>query len=153
MSSFSVKTGDHLLGSASCANKFCWIGLIWKHPYSRLLFTFGLIRVHPRFTTCHDVIEVFRSTVIVFLEHFFRPIDTSLFLGDSQIVCDSEGSCSCLLEYSTELRLYVCILILVCPFFPHACCYWFTGIVFDVFVSCVLCTHCLLLRYIFLLHS
>ena len=29
--------------------------------------------------TCHDVIDVFRSTAIVFLEHFFRPIDTSLF--------------------------------------------------------------------------
>ena len=63
MSSFSEKTGDHLFGIASCASSFCW--LIVKHPYSRLLFTCGLIRVNPRFITCHDVIDVFRSTAIV----------------------------------------------------------------------------------------
>ena len=39
---FSEKTGDHLLGSAACASNFCWIFLILKNPYSRLLFTFGL---------------------------------------------------------------------------------------------------------------
>ena len=33
--------------------------------------TFGLKRVNPRFSICHDVIDVFRSTAIVFLEHFF----------------------------------------------------------------------------------
>ena len=81
MSNFSPKTGDHLLGSASCASNFYWIWLILKHPYSRLLFAFGLIRVNPRFITCHHVIDVFRSTAI-FLEHFFRLIDTSLFLSD-----------------------------------------------------------------------
>ena len=32
-------------------------------------------------------------------------------------------------------RLYIYLLILIYPFFPHACCYWFTWIVFDVFVS------------------
>ena len=72
MSSFSEKTGDHLLGSASWASNFCWICLILKHPYSRLLFTFGLIRVNPWFITCHDVIDMFQSTAIVFLEHLFR---------------------------------------------------------------------------------
>ena len=50
-----------------------------ENPYSRLLFTFGLIRVNPRFITCHDVIDVFQSTPIEFLEHFFRPINTSHF--------------------------------------------------------------------------
>ena len=68
------KTGDNLLGSASYANNFCWIWFILKHPYSRMLFTFGLMRINPRFITCHDVIDVFRSFAIVFLEHFFRPI-------------------------------------------------------------------------------
>ena len=81
MSSFSEKTGDHLLGSASCARSFYKIWLILKHPYSRLLFTFGLIRVNPRLITYHNVIDVFRSTAIVFLEDFFRPIDTSLFFA------------------------------------------------------------------------
>ena len=57
-------------------------------PPHRLLFTFGLIRVNTRFITFHDVIDVFRSTAIVFLEHFFRPIDTSLFLSDWQNVWD-----------------------------------------------------------------
>ena len=61
---------------------FCWIWLILKHPYSRLLFTFGLICVNPQFITCHDVIDVFRSTAIVFSEHFFRPIYMNLFLSD-----------------------------------------------------------------------
>ena len=82
MYSFSEKTGDYLLGSASCASNVCWIWLILKHPYSRLLFTLRLIRVNPRFIACHDVIDMFRSTAIVFLEHFFRPIDTSNFLSD-----------------------------------------------------------------------
>ena len=87
MSSFFEKTGDHLLGSASCASKFCWIWLILKHLYSRLLFTFGLIYVNLRFIVCANVIDVFRSTAIVFLEHFFWPIDTSsFFLSDWQIV-------------------------------------------------------------------
>ena len=29
----------------------------------------------------------------------------------------------------------MCIVIPVCSFFPYACCYWFTWIVFDVFAS------------------
>ena len=76
---FPTNTGDHLLGSASCVNNFCWIWLILKHPYS-VLFTFGHIRVNPRFILCPDVIDVLRSTTIVFLEHFFRAIGTSVFL-------------------------------------------------------------------------
>ena len=38
---FSEKTGDHLLGSASSASNFCWIWLILKHQYSRLLILSG----------------------------------------------------------------------------------------------------------------
>ena len=53
MFSFSEKKGDHLLGSASWASNFCWIWLILKHLYNRLLFNFGLIRVNPRFIICH----------------------------------------------------------------------------------------------------
>ena len=62
------KKGDHLLGSASCASNFCWIWLILKYPYSRLLFARNLwfIRVNPRFITSHDIIDVFRRTAIVF---------------------------------------------------------------------------------------
>ena len=73
------KTGDHLIGRASYASNFCWIQLILKHPYSRLLFTLRPIRVNPRFITCYVVIDVFRSTAIVVLEHFFLLIDASLF--------------------------------------------------------------------------
>ena len=75
---FPKKTGDHLLRSALCL----------KHLYSWLLFIFGLLDVNPRFITCHDVTDVFRSTAIVFLEHFFRRIDTSLFFSDWKIVWD-----------------------------------------------------------------
>ena len=69
---FRKKTGYHLLETASCASNFCGIWLILKQAYTRLLFTFGLIRVNSQFITCHDVIDVFRSTAIVFLEHVFR---------------------------------------------------------------------------------
>ena len=71
MSGFSEKTVDHLLESDSFASNFCWI---------------GLIRVNSQFITCQDVIDVFRSTAIVFLDHFFPPLGTSLFLSDGQIV-------------------------------------------------------------------
>lgn len=54
------------------ANSFGWIWLLLKYPSSSLLFTFGLMRVNPRFITCHDVIDVFRSTAIVFYGHFLR---------------------------------------------------------------------------------
>ena len=37
------------------------------------------IRGNPRFIICHDVIDAFRSTAIVFFEHFYRSIDTSFF--------------------------------------------------------------------------
>ena len=87
MFSFSEKQAIRLLGRASCASNFHQIWLILKHPYIQLMFTFKLIRVNPRFITCHHVIEVFRSTAIMFLEHFFRPIDTSpFFLSNLQIV-------------------------------------------------------------------
>lgn len=33
--------------SASAANNFCWVFIILRHPYSRLLFTFWLMRIHP----------------------------------------------------------------------------------------------------------
>ena len=48
--------------------------------------------------------------------------------------------------------LCMCSLILVCPFFPHACCYWFTWIVFDIFVSvyCVHVVYCMF-AYIYLM--
>ena len=67
---------------------FAWKCLVREQLFLDLvhLFTFGLICINPRFITCHDSIGVCRSTTIVFLEHFFRPIDTSLFLSDWQIV-------------------------------------------------------------------
>ena len=79
MSSLSETTGNHWLGSASCASNFCWIWLIWEHLYHRLLFTLELICLNPRFTTYHDVIDVFQRTAIVICKHFFRLIDTSFF--------------------------------------------------------------------------
>lgn len=69
---FFRKNSDHLLGSASCANNFCGIWRIFKHPYSRQLSTctFRLIRINVRLITCRDIIDVLRSTALVFLEHF-----------------------------------------------------------------------------------
>ena len=58
-----------------------------KTPIQSTAVYFRIIRVNPRSITCHDAIDVFRSTATVFLEHFFRPIDMSLFLSDWQIVC------------------------------------------------------------------
>ena len=45
---------------ASCASNFCWIWFILKHPYSRLLFTFGLIRINPR---CHRLVSKHRDRI------------------------------------------------------------------------------------------
>ena len=61
-----------LFRNASWTSNFCWIWLILKHPYRKLLFAVGLIRVNLQLITCHDVIDVFRSTAIVFFQHFFR---------------------------------------------------------------------------------
>ena len=104
-----------MLGSASCASNFCWIWLILKHSHSRLLFTFGLILVNPRFITCHDIIDVFRSTAIVFLEHFFQPIDTSLFFWAIFKLCGIQREqifltvkCSCNIE---------CMLVSLMPIY------------------------------------
>ena len=101
---FQKKTGDHLLGSASWASNFCWIWLILKQPYSRLLFTFGLIRENPLFTICHDVIDVFRGTAIVFLKHFLRPIDRRLFLTIDKL-CGNQREQICLtVKYSCNIE-------------------------------------------------
>lgn len=65
---------------------FVGFGSSWyTDHHSRMLFTFGLICVNQWFITCHDVRDVFGSTVIVFLEHIFWLIDTRL-LSDWQIV-------------------------------------------------------------------
>ena len=74
----SKKSGNDLLGSALFANNFCWIRLNWKHPYSLLLFTFGLLRVKLRSISCHDVIEVFRSIAIVW-QILWNPTWTNFF--------------------------------------------------------------------------
>ena len=62
---FPKKTYDHLLGSASCASNFCRIWLILKHPYSLLLFTFGLIRLNPLFylSRCHRRVSKHRDRI------------------------------------------------------------------------------------------
>lgn len=50
--------------------------------------TFVRLRENLRFITCHDYIDVFRNAAIVFSEHFFRTVDTSLLLSDWQSVWD-----------------------------------------------------------------
>lgn len=45
-------------------------GLIFKYPYSRRLFIFGLISINLGFNTYHDVKEVFRSIATVFFTYF-----------------------------------------------------------------------------------
>ena len=86
MSSFSEKSGAHLLGSASCASNFSWIWLIWKHPYS---WTAVYFRPHTRKSTIHHLSRCHRRVS----KHpdrvfgsFLWPIDTSLILIDWQIV-------------------------------------------------------------------
>ena len=76
---FQKKTGDYLLESASYASNFCWIWYILKYPYSRLLFIFGLTLVNPLLITCHDVIDVFRSTAIVYWSISFNQSTRAFF--------------------------------------------------------------------------
>ena len=58
---------------------FRWNWLV-EDPHGGLLFCFGLI--------CIDLTNVFWSTAVVFFQHFYAPISTSLFLSDCQIVWD-----------------------------------------------------------------
>ena len=105
---FRKKTGHHLLGSASCPNNFCSIWLILKHPYSRLLFTYRLIRVNSRSITCHDFIEAQR------LYYWSISCDqsTRAFFNDWQIMWDPMEQifftikCSCNIE---------CMLVALMP--------------------------------------
>lgn len=75
---FIPKICDHFLQSASCANHVWWVWLILKDPYNRLPFIIGIICTDSRFITCVDLIHFWHNT-IVFDEHFFAPIDMSLF--------------------------------------------------------------------------
>lgn len=68
-------------------NNFCWIRLILKHPYNRLLFTFRLIRLNSRFIICHDIVNMFRSNAFVFLRLLAtNRCDDRFFFNDWQIV-------------------------------------------------------------------
>lgn len=57
------------------------------------------------FITYHDVIDVFGTTTIIFFEYFLRPIDTSIFLSDWQIVRIQSDQifqtvkCLCVIEF------------------------------------------------------
>ena len=51
---------------------------LWKIFMGIFIYSQSFCQKNPRLINCHDVIDVFRSTAIVFLEHFLRPIDTSL---------------------------------------------------------------------------
>lgn len=45
---------------------FWWVWHIFEDPYDTLQFTIGLIRIVRRFFTCHDLLNVFWTTAIVF---------------------------------------------------------------------------------------
>ena len=53
MTSFSEKSGDHLLGTASCASNFCWI----ETPIQSTAVYF---RAHTRKSTIHHVLRCHR---------------------------------------------------------------------------------------------
>ena len=63
---------DHLLPSAFPQTTFVGFGL--SHAG---LFCFGLMRIDPWYVNCDDLINVFWSIAIVFVQHFFTPIDKS----------------------------------------------------------------------------
>ena len=79
MTNYSKKTGDHLLRSVSCANKFCLIWLVLKDPYSGLLFSFGFKCIYPWLVTCHNLIDNIYNTAIEFFQHFFAPMTQTFF--------------------------------------------------------------------------
>ena len=73
------KKQDHLLQSDFCTYNFRWIWLVFEGPHGGLLFCFGLKRIAAWFVSYDDLINVSWSTAIVVFQHFFRPIDMSLF--------------------------------------------------------------------------
>ena len=87
-SGITEETSNHLLGSTAWTNNFCWFRFILKYLNSGLLFIIGLIRIDPCFVPNNDVVDQIWPTSIEFLEHFFAPFNTSLFLSFGQIVWD-----------------------------------------------------------------
>ena len=91
---------------------------LWKHPYCRLLFTFGHIHVNPRFITCLNGIDVFQSNVIIFFFFNSRLIETSFFLSDWKIVWNSTWTifftikCSCNIECKNMVPLIPIIILI-----------------------------------------
>ena len=49
------------------------LSLVFEGPHGGLLFCFEHIRIDLWFVTCDDLINVFWSTAIVFLQHFYAP--------------------------------------------------------------------------------
>ena len=66
---WSSGTGDHLLRQASSTNNFRWIWLGCEDPHGGLLLCFGLIRADPWFVICHDLINIFWGTAIIFFQY------------------------------------------------------------------------------------
>ena len=87
MSGITDETSNHLLGSTAWTNNFVGFGSFWN-TQSGLLFTFGLIRIDSCFVPSYDVVDQIWPTSVEFLEHFFAPFNTSLFLSFGQIVWD-----------------------------------------------------------------
>ena len=83
MTSFAEETGDHLPRSAFCTNNFRCIWLVFEDPHGGLLLCFGLIRIDPWFVSCDDLLNVFWSTAIVFLQHLYAPIDKARNLSSN----------------------------------------------------------------------
>lgn len=98
----TLKIEDHSFRSASCTNNFCWVWLLLNKAYNRLLFTFGLIFIDPKFFNCVDVISGFWFTTLTFYEHIFKPIETrTFFSSDCQVMQNPmraliiHAKCSC----------------------------------------------------------
>ena len=85
MTSFAKETVEYLLW---IFHKQLSLHLARLQRPTRWTVVLLLIRIDPWLVTCDDLINVFWSTAILFCQHCFAPIVTSLFLRDCQIVRD-----------------------------------------------------------------
>lgn len=65
----------HLVHVLYCSNCNCEFSRVLQWVLDVNILLRKRINLHVR----HNVIDVFRSTAIVFFKHFFRPTHTSLF--------------------------------------------------------------------------
>jgi len=101
-------------------NKLCWFRLTLKRSNSGLLFSF-VLGTNPSFVSCNGCSTPNFTYHGWSFEHFFTPLDTSLFLSFGQVVWDPTAWRLPYVQVTIQNRMYCfhvnvqgCINLTVC---------------------------------------